>query len=68
AGLLFILKRWGLIPLSPEVYFVSQVPVLLSGTDLLIVAGAGLTLVGVGSYLTLRGIRRLPILRALVEK
>ncbi|MBI2981997.1 MAG: ABC transporter permease [Deltaproteobacteria bacterium] len=68
AGLLFVLKRWGLISLSPEVYFVSQVPSLLSGTNLLIVAGAGLTLVGVGSYLTLRGIRHLPVLRALVEK
>ncbi|MBI2083149.1 MAG: ABC transporter permease [Deltaproteobacteria bacterium] len=68
SGLLFFLKRSEMILLEPEVYFVSRVPVVLSGINIILVAGVGLGLVGLGCLLTLHGLNRLPILRALVEK
>ncbi|MBI4196662.1 MAG: ABC transporter permease [Deltaproteobacteria bacterium] len=65
---LWLIQKWSLIPLAKEIYFVETVPVQFSLINFLLVAGSAIGIVLLGSLLTLGGLRRLPILSALVEK
>ena len=66
-GAFVILQRWQPIPLAPEVYFISRIPVHTSWVHFFSVAGAALFLVWAGCLLTLKGVSRFPVLRTLVE-
>lgn len=67
SGVLLFLERWTPIPLAPEVYFVSRVPVMWSWTMPAAVAGASLAIVLTACAWALRRVSKLNVARALLE-
>lgn len=68
AGLLCFLEKWQPIHLAPEIYFLRNVPVVYRWRNFFWVVGSAFTILLLGCELALRGISRVNILRALVEK
>jgi len=64
-GILLVLEVGGFPKLSPEIYFVSTVPIDYRWENLLMVVAGALSLVGLGCRLTLRGLKDVPVLKAL---
>lgn len=66
-AVLFWIERWQPIPLSPEIYFLKTIPVIYEANNFLWVMGSALLLIFLGCELSLRGISRMNVSRALVE-
>ncbi len=66
-GGLFFLDRWKPIELAPEIYFLRSVPVDFSWKNFAEVILSAFLVLFIGCEVALRGISRIPVIRALLE-